>query len=267
MARKRIEDIRDVAHSFLIGDVERYGSIEKALIVKEIRSMNEYKLRNGKNPWVYYSAGALEQKFPYMAADSIKRWMRELAEKKHLLVDIKNKVGYDRTRSYLLPEYEGMVGQNDPSIGQNDPSIGQNDPTIPPHSTPHSTPPSLPAQSAGDEKEGSSFMEGLQPKHGGRVSRENLAHKVIEAFMDVDERARGYHARTGEIRAAKALVEKHGLEDVLKVVATLPQTNKMPYFPRIYRPAELEAKWQKWHDAVVRHKADTKGGKKQKVVW
>ena len=127
------------AHSFLLSDVERYGSIEKALIVKEIRGMQIYKLRNGGSGYVYYSSKALSEKFPYMKKDSIKRWLRELVEDEVLETTIQNKVKFDKTLSYRVTH----VGQNDPSVGQNDPSegskthllMGQNDPTIPSHSS------------------------------------------------------------------------------------------------------------------------------------
>lgn len=41
----------------------KYGSIEKALIVKEIRGMQIHKQRHRKEDLVYYSAQALEAKF------------------------------------------------------------------------------------------------------------------------------------------------------------------------------------------------------------
>lgn len=134
-------------HSFLLEDVEKYGSIEKALIVKEIRSLQAYKQRNGGNGWVYYSATALAEKFPYMKAESIKRWMRELAVDRVLESKIQNNAKFDQTRSYRLVD-DLAIGQNDPSkgqkhtmVGQNDPldrskthhHTGQNDPTIPSH--------------------------------------------------------------------------------------------------------------------------------------
>jgi hypothetical protein len=127
-------------HSFELADVEKYGSIEKALLIKELRSMQVYKQRNDKTGWVYYSGKALEEKFPYMAARSIRRWLNELVESGHLETSIRNKKKYDQTKSYRLKELS-TSGQNVQSIGQNGQSkIGQNGQPIPPHSTPHSTP-------------------------------------------------------------------------------------------------------------------------------
>lgn len=132
----------DPAHSFLLEDVERYGSIEKALIIKEIRSMQIYKQRNGAQAWVYYSSGALSEKFPYMKKESIKRWLNQLVDDGVLETTIQNRLKFDKTKSYRLKEVI-LVGQNEPSVGQNDTPERikmnhlkvQNEPTIPPHSS------------------------------------------------------------------------------------------------------------------------------------
>lgn len=139
------EQIITQNHSFAIADVFKYGSIEKALIMKEIKGMSLYKIRHDKSPWIYYSSSALAEKFPYMKSASIKRWLRELKNTGFLETKIENKVKYDRTKSYLSVEIKKMVtnndaplgkmthvmGHNDPSKGQNDLSKGQIDPTIP----------------------------------------------------------------------------------------------------------------------------------------
>lgn len=126
-------------HSFAIADVTKYGSIEKAIIMKEIASMQVYKQRTSKNDWVHYSGEALAAKFPYMKSRSIRRWMEELVSGGHLESAVKNKKKYDQTKSYRLPELS-TVGQNDSSIGQFGQSKnGQFGQPIPPHSPPLST--------------------------------------------------------------------------------------------------------------------------------
>lgn len=123
-------------HSFELADVEKYGSIEKALLIKELRSMQVYKNRNGKDNWVHYSSNALAEKFPYMKQKSIERWMTELVKEGHLEATIKNKHKYDRTKSYRLLELS-TVPQNEESTFlkmRND--IPQNGQPIPPHSPP-----------------------------------------------------------------------------------------------------------------------------------
>lgn len=91
-------------HSFELADVEKYGSIEKALIVKEIRNMQEYKMRIKRDGWVYYSGEAMAKKFPYMKRRSITKWLSELIADGYLESTVKNKVKYDQTKSYRLTE-------------------------------------------------------------------------------------------------------------------------------------------------------------------
>lgn len=140
-----IEQKIDPTHSFVVEDAIKYGSIEKALLVKEIRGMQVYKLRNSGQGWVYYSSAALEKKFPYMKKESIKRWLGELVDDGTLETTIQNKIKFDKTKSYRLPEIS-LVGQNEPSwVKMNHRQVkmnrqtGQNEPTIPPHSS-QSTP-------------------------------------------------------------------------------------------------------------------------------
>ena len=146
------ETILSPTHSFFIEDVFRYGSIEKALIMKEIKNMAVYRLRINKDPWVYYSASALSEKFPYMKGSSIKRWLKELEIDGFLKSRIRNKIKYDRTKSFFPTELEDLiddhtmdqklksVGQNDQSTSQVDQSTSQVDPTIPSLSNPLSSP-------------------------------------------------------------------------------------------------------------------------------
>jgi len=144
------ENLKDKTHSFEVEDVFRYGSIEKALIMKEIKSISLYKIRHGKNGWVYYSTRALAQKFPYMSEKSIWRWLLELERDGHLLSKIENKFKYDKTKSYLPKEFEkfskdnekdeenetgGVLSQNEKVCLKMRHDIPQNEATIPSHTS------------------------------------------------------------------------------------------------------------------------------------
>ena len=138
------KNIKDITHSFHLNDVKKFGSIEKALIMKEIKNMALYKLRNGKDGWIYYSAQALSKKFCYMKRRSITRWLIELEKEGYLKSQRRNKHKYDLTKSYFVTELFELfetkpLGQNDPTSGQNDPTSGQNSPTRPSLSTSLST--------------------------------------------------------------------------------------------------------------------------------
>jgi len=109
------ESLVEPTHSFIVEEAIRLGSIEKALILKEIRSMVIYKVRVNKRPWVFYSANALERKFPYMSSRSIQRWLQELEENNELVSKVKNSTKYDKTKSYSLPEFKDIdFDPNDP---------------------------------------------------------------------------------------------------------------------------------------------------------
>jgi len=126
----------DRTHSFHLEDVEKYGSIEKALIMKELYNMSTYKIRTGKKPWVYYSANALSLKFPYMNERSLQRWLVELEDDGHLDSDsTMNKVKYDKTKWYCPKS----LRQNGEWEGQNGGQSGQNGEPIPSLSTSLST--------------------------------------------------------------------------------------------------------------------------------
>ena len=102
----KTQNLKEKTHSFDVDDVIKYGSIEKALIMKEIKSISLYKIRHGKDGWVYYSRSALAKKFFYMKERSIGQWLDELEREGHLLSKIDNKFKFDKTKSYLPKEFE-----------------------------------------------------------------------------------------------------------------------------------------------------------------
>ena len=124
---------QEIVHSFNIEDVEKYGSIEKALIVKEIRNIAIYKIRNRKEGWVYYSGQALSEKFTYMNPRSIRRWLKELEDDGHIKSEVRNKYKYDTTKSFLLTELSEVedTTKNDTPVGQSSQRAGQSSQTRP----------------------------------------------------------------------------------------------------------------------------------------
>jgi hypothetical protein len=130
-------------HSFDVADAVMYGSIEKALLIKEIRGLQVYKLRRNLDGWVYYSAQALAAKFPYMTRSSIDRRLRELVADGHLEAEVRNKTKYDQTKSYRLPNLSTSIGENEQStLPEMSNDTDRNEQPIPSLSshTPHSEP-------------------------------------------------------------------------------------------------------------------------------
>lgn len=132
-------------HSFSV-ELACIVGVEKALILKEIVQMQEYKIRNDKNPWVYYSSSALVEKFPYMADRTIRRYLKQLEDEGWIKSELRSEMKYDRTKSYMvnLEKYEeteigDCIGHKGQSIGQIDQSNGTDGQPITPLSTSLST--------------------------------------------------------------------------------------------------------------------------------
>lgn len=130
-------------HAFLVDEAVRLKSIEKALILKEIRGMLIYKVRSGRDTsvhehsdgkkyhWVYYSAQALSEKFPYITLETVRRLLLQLEKSGEIVSGIYNKKGYDKTKSYTIPQISMFIPQNGESIPQNGESEPQNGEPIP----------------------------------------------------------------------------------------------------------------------------------------
>ncbi len=83
----------------------------------------------------------------------------------------------------------------------------------------------------------------------------SLGAEVIKAFEEVDRKNKTYYANKTQRSCAVFLIEEYGLDKVLEVISILPQTNQMPYIPKINSPYELKEKWQKLSDSLKARKA------------
>jgi len=131
-------------HSFNVNVATTIGSIEKAIILKDIKGWCEINMLNKHNChdgryWTYNSSDALAAKYPYMKSRSIRRWLSELVEDGYLFDGCYNKVQYDRTKWYsinhekYLEAAKTLTGQNGQWNGQSGQSNGQNGQPIPSH--------------------------------------------------------------------------------------------------------------------------------------
>lgn len=112
-------------HSFNVRLAQKIG-VEKALIIKELQSMCEYKKNNELNEkdgkhWVYYSSEALAKKFPYFKPSSIRRWMMELEEDGYIESAYLSSDKRDRVKWYHVKSNAHCIAQNEQSsIDQNE---------------------------------------------------------------------------------------------------------------------------------------------------
>lgn len=84
-----------------------------------------------------------------------------------------------------------------------------------------------------------------------------LGAEVIKAFEEVDAKNKTYYANKTQRAAADFLLSEHGLDKILKVIALLPKTNQLSYFPTITSPYDLKEKWAKLESAMVKKKGES----------
>ena len=96
-------------HSFYIEEAELHG-VEKAIILYNLRFWLEKNRANDKNLhdgyyWTYNSAKAFALLFPYFTASKIHRLLKQMEDDGLVIAGNYNKVAYDRTKWYSLPEF------------------------------------------------------------------------------------------------------------------------------------------------------------------
>lgn len=82
-----------------------------------------------------------------------------------------------------------------------------------------------------------------------------LIPDVIKLFEGVNPACKKYYANTVQRQACQDLIETYSFEEVCKVIAILPKTNKIAYFPTINTPVQLWNDYQKLKDRLVQEKS------------
>ena len=98
-------------HHFNVEDAKMYG-VDKAVILSNLRfwlNLNKIKdVKANKHDgyyWVYNTAKDLSDLLPYFTKSKVQRLLKQLEDDGVILVGNYNKVKYDRTRWYSMPEY------------------------------------------------------------------------------------------------------------------------------------------------------------------
>lgn len=80
---------------------------------------------------------------------------------------------------------------------------------------------------------------------GGTMTAKDMnnIYRVVEAFKPVNKFWHTLEDNPKQMDAAWRMIQVAGVEAVLKVIAILPQTNKIPYVANISSPVKLEEKW------------------------
>lgn len=105
-------------HHFEVEDAIRHG-VEKAVILYNLRFWLEKVKANDKEYgkhegyyWTYNSAEAFAKIFPYYTKSKIHRMLTQLEIEGAILSGNFNKVAYDRTKWYTLPEFSILQNNN-----------------------------------------------------------------------------------------------------------------------------------------------------------
>ncbi len=96
-------------HAFNIEDANRHG-VDAAIILHNLRFWLDHNKANRTHindgyVWSYNSARAFADLFPYWSSNKIQKTLKKLENEGVIIVGNYNKMNYDKTKWYTLPEY------------------------------------------------------------------------------------------------------------------------------------------------------------------
>lgn len=77
---------------------------------------------------------------------------------------------------------------------------------------------------------------------------------IIDLFKDINPAYKKWFGNTTQRKAVASLLERVGFEQLQKVIALLPKTNKIQYLPTITTPLQLEDKWASLEAGLTKEK-------------
>jgi len=83
--------------------------------------------------------------------------------------------------------------------------------------------------------------------------------EMIKEFETVDPKNKTYYGNKTQRKACEFLISEYGFDEVKKVIAILPESNRREYYPRIYTPVQLRDKWKQLGDAITSKRSEKKG--------
>jgi len=93
----------------------------------------------------------------------------------------------------------------------------------------------------------------------------SLVSEVIKLFEEVNPACGKMYGNTTQRQSSQKLIDTYGFDEVSKVIAILPKTNKMEYMPSITTPHLLWLKYQQLKDRLEQKKSELQA-KKVKVI-
>ena len=81
-----------------------------------------------------------------------------------------------------------------------------------------------------------------------------LGAEVLKLFEEIDPINKTYYSNLTQRKACDFLIETYSMELVKKIIAVLPKTNAIPYFPNITTPDKLQKKWVELKNSIDKEK-------------
>lgn len=99
------------------------------------------------------------------------------------------------------------------------------------------------------------------PDATGREGFDPLGAEIIKAFEAVDPKNKNYYGHKAQRQACDFILREYGLDEAIKHIQVLPETNKLSYFPTVTTPVQLRDKWVQLESAVERKRGELKAKK------
>lgn len=77
---------------------------------------------------------------------------------------------------------------------------------------------------------------------------------IINLFKDINPAYKKWFGNRTQRSAIEGLIKTHGIEQVVKVIAILPKTNKMSWITTITTPQQLEDRWATLEAQLIKEK-------------
>ena len=185
-----------------------------------------------KRDWEWISYTQFERATGLKHAD-VGRCLNSLLDKK-LLVKKDSKVKFNQNYDDWLVGKRLLVGKSLPSGRQKPTKSGRQKPT------------------------NNRYIDINTNTAEASPSDAKLIANIITAFEDVNPSNKKWYGNKTQRGACARLLETHGYDKITKVIALLPRTNHLPYFPCITTPNTLEDKWAQLEAALIRKKGEIK---------
>lgn len=85
---------------------------------------------------------------------------------------------------------------------------------------------------------------------------DNLIPELIKLFEEVNPACRKMYGNKTQRGACRDLIDTYGFDEVSKVVAFLPKSNKIAYMPTITTPLQLWEKYQSLKDKLQQKRSE-----------